>query len=680
MNSFRYNSKKFFKRSIAVLSAAFIAMSGYHIDSYAEGDKLEWPSDFSGEINKEYGDDTTFIITASINSESIEGDISYSTNDNGGVATVESTTGEVTLLKCGEAVITAKIDGQSTISPISYTIKYSKKSLSFDWNGQKDYGPNDETPKPSIANLDGRVVGDNESDINISVKYYLGNTEQQEPLTTAGEYVAKAELTGSKSDFYQIPENKKEYSFKITAGKATVDPAPVAASGLVYSGSAQALLSSAGTATGGSMKYRLGENGEWTDAIPQATNAGDYEVYYKAVGDNTHSDSDVGGPISVSIAKIDLSKCDVTIDHTVFVYDGSEQGPEVSVSYKDTPVPEAVYKVEGDSGKSAKSYKLKLSSNDSTNCTGSKSISWKIVPKDSKMGSDGEITTYLTLGSDVPSGTKISSVSSDNGLSGLTASEKNLVEDEDYEINYFVTLEKLDSSTEGAKKVSAEGATGAAYFKVSCTKEIIIDGESQGITSSKVPSGLSVTMPISSLFPAVQSGYTRKYAILGIDNNEKEALSTSSSSNITATVKSKYMPTFAIAYQDTSNTTYKVTFSMGGHGTAPAAQTIAKGGKVSKPTDPTETGYTFGGWYTDSACTKAYDFNSEVTANLTLYAKWTKVISAEEAAKAAAASANVPKTGDELPLELMLLVLVAGVSFIAMGLKFRTEVRKNDDQ
>ena len=47
-------------------------------------------------------------------------------------------------------------------------------------------------------------------------------------------------------------------------------------------------------------------------------------------------------------------------------------------------------------------------------------------------------------------------------------------------------------------------------------------------------------------------------------------------------------------------------------------------GKLVKPVDPTRDGYTFGGWYTDEACTRAYDFSTPVTADLTLYAKWTK--------------------------------------------------------
>lgn len=47
-------------------------------------------------------------------------------------------------------------------------------------------------------------------------------------------------------------------------------------------------------------------------------------------------------------------------------------------------------------------------------------------------------------------------------------------------------------------------------------------------------------------------------------------------------------------------------------------------GKLVKPADPTRDGYAFGGWYTDEACTQAYDFSTPVTADLTLYAKWTK--------------------------------------------------------
>ena len=53
-------------------------------------------------------------------------------------------------------------------------------------------------------------------------------------------------------------------------------------------------------------------------------------------------------------------------------------------------------------------------------------------------------------------------------------------------------------------------------------------------------------------------------------------------------------------------------------------QTPASGSAVAKPADPTREGYTFAGWCTDAACTKAYDFATAVTADMTLYAKWIK--------------------------------------------------------
>ncbi|WP_343000685.1 DUF4430 domain-containing protein [Collinsella aerofaciens] len=66
----------------------------------------------------------------------------------------------------------------------------------------------------------------------------------------------------------------------------------------------------------------------------------------------------------------------------------------------------------------------------------------------------------------------------------------------------------------------------------------------------------------------------------------------------------------------------KVSFETG-EGSKVDFQTTADG-KLVKPADPTRDGYAFGGWYTDEACTQAYDFGTPVTADLTLYAKWTK--------------------------------------------------------
>ena len=66
-----------------------------------------------------------------------------------------------------------------------------------------------------------------------------------------------------------------------------------------------------------------------------------------------------------------------------------------------------------------------------------------------------------------------------------------------------------------------------------------------------------------------------------------------------------------------------VTFVTNG-GTEVENVTVKTDEKITKPSDPTRTGYTFGGWYTDLNCTKAWNFDSDkVSDAMTLYAKWT---------------------------------------------------------
>ena len=69
---------------------------------------------------------------------------------------------------------------------------------------------------------------------------------------------------------------------------------------------------------------------------------------------------------------------------------------------------------------------------------------------------------------------------------------------------------------------------------------------------------------------------------------------------------------------------YTVTYNNNDHGTAPAAVTVGSGSKLIEPEALTESGWVFGGWYNDQACTSAWDFATmSVTADMTLYAKWT---------------------------------------------------------
>ncbi|MBT1166839.1 InlB B-repeat-containing protein [Bifidobacterium simiarum] len=66
--------------------------------------------------------------------------------------------------------------------------------------------------------------------------------------------------------------------------------------------------------------------------------------------------------------------------------------------------------------------------------------------------------------------------------------------------------------------------------------------------------------------------------------------------------------------------TYTVSFNSNG-GSAVASQKVSNGAKAVAPANPTRSGYTFAGWYHDSA---KWDFSRPVTGNLTLTAKWTR--------------------------------------------------------
>ncbi len=87
---------------------------------------------------------------------------------------------------------------------------------------------------------------------------------------------------------------------------------------------------------------------------------------------------------------------------------------------------------------------------------------------------------------------------------------------------------------------------------------------------------------------------------------------------------------------------YTVTFNSQGGSTVPK-QTVQNSGLVTKPADPTRSGYLFSGWYKQAACTAAWNFATDkVTANTILYAKWTP-FTAPASPKAIAMSYNSVK-------------------------------------
>jgi uncharacterized repeat protein (TIGR02543 family) len=74
-------------------------------------------------------------------------------------------------------------------------------------------------------------------------------------------------------------------------------------------------------------------------------------------------------------------------------------------------------------------------------------------------------------------------------------------------------------------------------------------------------------------------------------------------------------------YSNWKINSYNVSFEENG-GSAVADQSIDYNSPAMKPADPSKTGYTFAGWYSDVALTTPYDFSTPVTGDVTVYANW----------------------------------------------------------
>ena len=113
---------------------------------------------------------------------------------------------------------------------------------------------------------------------------------------------------------------------------AIVGTAPTAKADLKYNGTEQELVT-AGTASGGTMQYRL-DNSSWSDAIPKGKNAGNYTVYYMVKGDSTHSDyTPASNTVSVTIGPKSIADSTVTIGTIASQpYTGSEITPDPVVT------------------------------------------------------------------------------------------------------------------------------------------------------------------------------------------------------------------------------------------------------------------------------------------------------------------------------------------------------------
>ena len=137
--------------------------------------------------------------------------------------------------------------------------------------------------------------------------------------TAAGKYFVKATVAATAN--YDGAEKIAE--FKIAQAAATVTTAPQPVANLVYTGEELALITE-GVGNGGTMQYKTGVDGTWSTELPKATNAGEYTIFYKVLGDDDHSDFVAEEGITVTIAKANAQFTTEPIANANLTYSGSQ--------------------------------------------------------------------------------------------------------------------------------------------------------------------------------------------------------------------------------------------------------------------------------------------------------------------------------------------------------------------
>ena len=189
--------------------------------------------------------------------------------------------------------------------------------------------------------------------------------------TAVGKYFVKAAVEGTND--YAGAE--KITSFEIKKQKPEFTTLPAAIGNLAYDGAAHALVT-AGETAHGTVEYRLGEDDEWSATVPSVTDSGTYSVYYRIKGDDSHSNLEAEAPISVTVAKADVTVTAPTAK-TGLEYTGEAQE---LITAGTVSVGTMQYKV----GEGEWSENIPTATN-----AGTYTVEYKIVPDDNHNAAEG---------------------------------------------------------------------------------------------------------------------------------------------------------------------------------------------------------------------------------------------------------------------------------------------------
>ena len=194
-----------------------------------------------------------------------------------------------------------------------------------------------------------------------------------------------------------------------------------------------------------------------------------------------------------------------------------------------------------------------------------------------------------------------SSVASQTVKVGGKATEPTSVKKEGYILDgWYLNNKKYDFNTAVNKNITLV----AKWSEDPNVKRYEVKFNSDGgsnVSSQRIIENKTAKQPNS----PTKSGYSFEGWYLG---NTKYNFNSKVTSDVTLVAKWKELAKYIVEFNSNG-------------GSSVANQTVFEGNKVTKPTNPTRSGYEFAGWYNGE---NKYNFNNAVKSNLTLTASWLK--------------------------------------------------------
>jgi uncharacterized repeat protein (TIGR02543 family) len=292
-----YTASEVFTKTYTVQKAALTVKANDKTKTYGEGDPTTNMISVTGAKNGETG------------TQLYEGSVTFTYTLDGG-------TGSGATRSAGTWTITP-----SGLTPNdNYTITYSAGTLTVNAADSAFV----QIPQPAAPTYNGQpqsLIAAAGTTNDGTVQYSLNNTDWNTAIPTAtpvGNYTVYYKIVG---DGNHNDNAGSSVSAAIQKADSSFTQTPTALT-LTYNGQSQELVNP-GATDDGTVWYSKDGGSSWSAAVPAETDAGDYTVHYKIVGDGNHNDN-LGGSVGITIAKKPIS---APAQSGTLTYDGTPQTP-----------------------------------------------------------------------------------------------------------------------------------------------------------------------------------------------------------------------------------------------------------------------------------------------------------------------------------------------------------------